>query len=329
MSISDLNPAQLVIGASAFVLVFALWIFVLLFLAARRAAQQEKVKTRLGIGYRQSKATTQRTLHLWHDGREVTTTVQSPDQLGLASKVEKTFSEAGWDMGFGQVVVLLGGIIFFLFAFVMVITGNWMLSAGVVVAAIVIFRIVLYERISRREALFEVQLLDALELAARSLRAGHPLLGAFHLLSEEMQAPINGVFNDICQRHGMGANLEQLLREAGDRSTSPDMKLFATSVAIQIRTGGNLADLMDRLAAVIRDRMRLQRRVRVLTAQTQLSKRILIGLPFVLFILLNFLNPKYMSPFYTAFAGKVMLAVGIFLLAVGAWIMNKMVQLKY
>jgi tight adherence protein B len=324
-----IDIVQLTIGASAFILVFAVWIGVLLAMAARRAAQQEKVKHRLGLGRRHGEHTTQRTLHLWHEGRQVSTTVEGLGRLGFVQKVEKNFQEAGWDMGFGQVVVLLGGIFFFLFAFLMVITGNWMVSIGAVIAVFVIFRIVLFDRIARREALFEVQLLDALELAARSLRAGHPLLGAFHLLSEEMQPPISQVFNDICQRHGMGANLEQLLREAGDRSSSADMKLFATSVAIQIRTGGNLADLMDRLAAVIRDRMRLQRRVRVLTAQTQMSKRILIALPFVLFILLNFINPKYMAPFYNAFAGKVMLAIGIFLLAVGAWIMNKMVQLKY
>src|SRR5204862_1993783 len=105
------------------------------------------------------------------------------------------------------------------------------------------------------------------------------------------------VLSDICQRHGMGANLEEVLRESGDESASPDMKLFSTSVAIQIRTGGNLADLMERLAYVIRDRMRLHRRVRVLTAQTQMSKRVLLALPFIMFIVLNMLNPKYMTPF--------------------------------
>lgn len=323
----QIDIIRITLAASAFVLVFAIWVGVLLFMAARRSSQSEKVQKRLGLG--RSQQTVERTLHLWHEGRQVSTTITGVGQVGLANRVESLFEEAGWDMGFGQIVVLLGGIAVFIFGFLMVLTGNWMLSAGVVVAFLIIFRIFLLAKVARREALFEVQLLDALELASRSLRAGHPLLGAFHLLSEEMQQPIANVFNDICQRHGMGANLEALLREAGERSSSADMKLFATSVAIQIRTGGNLADLMDRLAAVIRDRMRLQRRVRVLTAQTQMSKRILIALPFVLFILLNFINPKYMSPFYTTFAGKLMIGVGIVLLVVGAWIMNKMVQLKY
>jgi tight adherence protein B len=324
---SQTDIIRIALAASAFILVFAVWIGVLLFMAARRSAQAEKVQRRLGLG--RPAPTEQRTLHLWHEGRQVSTTITGVGNVGLASRIEGAFQDAGWDMGFGQIVVLFGGIGILTFSFLMVLTGNWMLSLGVVVAIFIIFRIVLLTKIARREALFEVQLLDALELAARSLRAGHPLLGAFQLLSEEMQQPIANVFHEICQRHGMGGNLETLLREAGERSSSADMKLFATSVAIQVRTGGNLADLMDRLAAVIRDRMRLQRRVRVLTAQTQMSKRILIALPFVLFILLNFINPKYMSPFYTEFAGKVMIAVGVFLMAVGAWIMNKMVQLKY
>src|SRR5436309_15893400 len=105
-----------------------------------------------------------------------------------------------------------------------------------------------------------------------------------------MQPPISEVFFGICQRYGMGGDLEEVLRDAGEESASSDMKLFATSVAIQIRTGGNLADLMERLAFVIRDRMRLHRRVRVLTSQTQMSKRVLLCLPFIMFVLLNVLN---------------------------------------
>jgi len=211
----------------------------------------------------------------------------------------------------------------------MMLTRNPLLAVGVSIAILIVLRIVLLARVAKREALFETQLVDALELAARSLRAGHPLLGAFQLLSEEMREPISLVFSDICQRHGMGANLEEVLRESGEQSASSDMKLFATSVAIQIRTGGNLADLMERLAFVIRDRMRLHRRVRVLTAQTQMSKRVLLALPFIMFVLLNVLNPLYMSKFYTELSGKLMLAVAVFLLAFGAWVMNRMASLKY
>jgi tight adherence protein B len=127
----------------------------------------------------------------------------------------------------------------------------------------------------------------------------------------------------------MGADLEQVLRDAGDDSASDDMKLFATSVAIQIRTGGNLADLMERLALVIRDRIRVHRRARVLTAQTQLSKRVLVALPFILFVLLNIINPDYMRPFFEERAAQIMLGIGVCLLMVGMWLMNRLAIIKY
>jgi tight adherence protein B len=208
-------------------------------------------------------------------------------------------------------------------------TGKVILAIGIVAILVVAFRIYMFSRISRRQAMFDTQLVDALELAARSLRAGHPLLGAFQLLADEMAPPVSTIFADVCQQHGLGADLEQVLREAGDRSGSGDMKIFATSVAMQLRTGGNLADLMERLAEVMRERMRLHRRVRILTAQTQVSKRVLMALPFVVFIVFNLINPKYMSVFYYERAGTYMLAVSIVMLAIGSWIMNRMARLKY
>jgi tight adherence protein B len=317
----------LLLAISTFVLVLSIWVGGILLWSARRSVRSQKVQSRLGIA---KQHVGERTLHLWLDGRDVTMTVPSMiRQAGFLTRLTYQFHQAGWILSREQILVLLGGIVIITTAFFFVITQNLLLGLGVSVGLLIVFRIVLLSRVAKREALFETQLLDALELAARSLRAGHPLLGAFQLVSEEMQQPIRTVFLDICQRHGMGANLEEVLQDAGDQTTNDDMKLFATSVAIQLRTGGNLADLMERLALVIRDRMRLHRRVRVLTAQTQMSKRVLLGLPFIMFIMLNILNADYMSKFYTEFAGKVMLAAAVFLLAFGAWVMNRMAALKY
>jgi tight adherence protein B len=96
-----------------------------------------------------------------------------------------------------------------------------------------------------------------------------------------------------------------------------------------MRSGGNLADMMERIAFVIRDRIRLSRRVRVLTAQTQLSKRILLVLPFVVFFVLHLINPRYMSTFYTTFNGQVLLGISGASMALGAWIMSRLLVIKY
>jgi len=316
------------LAGSTFLLVLSLWIGAVLLWSSRKRAKVGRVRRRLGI--ESGHAGSERTLHLWLEGQKVSTKVRGErTRLSFLTRMELFFAKAGFELSGLQAVIFLLGIVAICTVFTAAVTRNMVLGAGLSVAVLVVFRIVMLARIASRESLFEEQLMDAMELASRSLRAGHPLMGAFQLLSEEMAPPVQTVFADICQQHGMGADLEGILRDAGDDSSSEDMKLFATSVAIQVRTGGNLADLMERLAAVIRDRMRLNRRVRVLTAQTQLSKRILVALPFVLFIVLNIMNPKYMSQFYDTVAGQVMLGVGVLLLALGIWIMNKLADLRY
>lgn len=218
---------------------------------------------------------------------------------------------------------------------VVAFTGAYMvlqstlLAAGVGVAVFVIVQIYAGHRLKQRTMLFEQQLVDALELASRSLRAGHPLSSAFQLISTEMEQPVRDVFGVVCQQHAMGSDLEEALTLAAARTGSPDMRLLSTSIAIQGRTGGNVAQLMDRIARVIRERIRLGRRLRVLTAQTTLSKRILIALPIVVFFIFGLINRKYMDPFYATMAGRIMLAVAIALLALGALVMNRMTRLKF
>jgi tight adherence protein B len=100
-------------------------------------------------------------------------------------------------------------------------------------------------------------------------------------------------------------------------------------VVIQLNSGGNLADMMERLANVIRERQRLARRVKVLTAQTQFSKRVLLSLPFLIFVVLNLINPNYMRPLYTTFPGQmILLAAGLGLLL--GWVtMNWLSKLAF
>jgi tight adherence protein B len=182
---------------------------------------------------------------------------------------------------------------------------------------------------SRKAAAFDQQLADALSLVARSLRAGHPLLSGFGLVAEEAPRPVRDVFASVCQQQALGIRLQDALRSTAAKHPSPDLELFVTSVIIQLESGGNLADLMDRLTDVIRDRMRLGRRVKVLTAQTQLSKRILIGLPFLVFLGLSLISPAYMEPLYETQAGRVILAIGGASLLAGVWLMKRIAVVRY
>ena len=184
-------------------------------------------------------------------------------------------------------------------------------------------------RFTREEALFERQLADALGVATRSLRAGHPLMAAFQVIVDELDPPVSTVFAEIIQQQQLGKSLEESIRATAAKSTSEDMKLFAASTIIQLRSGGNLADMMDRLVAVIRDRIRLQRRVRVLTAQTQFSKRVLICMPFILIALLLVLKSDYLTPLAETHTGRILIGIAAVFLIFGSWVMNKIAVLKY
>ncbi len=319
---------DLVIAGTIFIIVLSLWIGGVAAWAMRRTARSEQVQRRLGT--EQQDSDSGRTLHLWHDGQR--TSISAPAnsrRRSLLETIENQCASAGWTLGAGPVLLAVGGCTAVATAATMLFTRNIPLGLGVAIAALILFRLYMLQRIASRAALFESQLVGAMELAARSLRAGHPLPGAFQLIAEETAPPVKTIFAELCQRHGMGASLEHALRDLALSSSSSDLRLFATSVAIQMRAGGNLAELIDRLLAVTRERMRLNRRLRVLTTQTQMSKRLLVALPFLVFILFNLLNPEYMSPFYETAAGHILLGISATGLAVGSFVMHKMAILKY
>ena len=316
---------DLTIEATVFLLVLSIWIGGVLFWASRRLVRAKDLGQRLRIPTA-ARHHRQRTLRLWHRGEVASTTVAEVSEARSLARVVERY---GWPYGAGSLIALAGGVLVISSVFAGVVSGAPLLGVGVGVALLLVFHIFMTARVSRRERLFEAQLLDALELAARSLRAGHPLIGAFRLVADEMPQPVSTVFSDLCQRHEMGASMADSLREATRLSPSQDMKMFVTSVAIQVKAGGNLADLMDRLAAVMRERMRLSRRVKVLAAQAQLSKRVLLVLPFLIFVALNLVNPEYIRPLYTTTPGHVLLAIAGGSLALGSLLMNRMSVLRY
>jgi tight adherence protein B len=143
-----------------------------------------------------------------------------------------------------------------------------------------------------------------------------------------MDPPISTLFNEIVQQQALGLSLEESIRRVAAAHPNQDLNLFDTSVIIQLRTGGNLADMMQRLAHIVRERLRLMRRVRVLTAQTQYSKRVLLVLPLFMLVVLTAMNPNYMEPMYTTTIGAYLSAAALISMALGAWMMNRMAKLR-
>jgi tight adherence protein B len=323
----NLTPVDLIVTACVFGLVLGVWLVVLFAWTASRSRRASKMEQRLGIGATEEAT---RTLRLWHEGEEITTEVPGErKRIPLGERMERLTKEAELGIPLQTLILGLSGICAILFCVLLVMMRSPLPGIALGIAVHVIAWAYIKSRVAKRSSRFERQLVDALELAARSLRAGHPLLGSFRLIADEIPAPIGEVFAEVVQEQSLGLSIEDALRNAAATYPNPDLKIFATSVIIQIRTGGNLADMMDRIAHVIRDRMRLNRRVRVLTAQTQFSKRILIALPFVIFAVLNVINPRYMRPFYDTREGQIALAIAGGGVLLGMWLMSKLSVLKY
>lgn len=181
---------------------------------------------------------------------------------------------------------------------------------------------------SRRLASFEEQLPDALIVMARALRAGHPFSDAMHLVAEEMAEPIAGEFRTTFMEINYGGDVRGAMLGLLRRVQSVTVMIFVTSVLIQKETGGNLAELLDGLAAVVRDRFRFHRKVRTLSAQGRMAAWILSLLPFVLAGVLTLVSPNFI-PMLTQDPIGRQLVVGAFVMVViGILWMRKIVRIE-
>jgi tight adherence protein B len=180
----------------------------------------------------------------------------------------------------------------------------------------------------RKAARIEKAMPEAMELLARSLRAGHTLASTIEMVSQEVPAPLGTEFRITYEEQRLGLSLPQALRRMGERVASQDLRFFVTAVMIQNETGGNLAEILENIGGIIRERMILKGKVQGLTAEGRFSALILVGLPVFTFVMLLFLNPAYVMLLMTDPLGKKMLMGGIISIVLGALVMKKMVAIK-
>jgi tight adherence protein B len=186
----------------------------------------------------------------------------------------------------------------------------------------------LYWLKSQRMAKFERQLPEALELVSRALKAGHAFSVGLKLVGEEAADPVGTEFRRVFDEVSMGVALPQALANMTERLNCVDLRFFVTSVLVQRETGGNLAEIIDSLAGLIRKRFELQLKVAALSAEARFSALILFALPLVVGAAIYKMNPEYMSTLVTDPMGNNMVMGGSFLMVTGAIIMKRMVAIR-
>ncbi len=318
-----------IILVSLFVLVFSGWTICVLLWVVQYARRRKKIQRQLGFEMDEETRKAE-TLQLWREEYQARRAgATKPRKETLGERLERLRADAGWKSPAPVVLSSVGGLAVLACVLAVLLDYGWMVGVLAGVAILVVFRILTSQRIDRRINLFERQLVESLGIAARALRAGHPLVGAFQAISEEIGEPVGTLFGEICQEQALGLDLRDSIRRVAETTRNTDLKLFATAVSIQMTSGGNLADVMDSLSAVMRMRMRMNRRIRVLTASTRMNRNTLLAVPVLLFAFLNVSSPEYVGVMYTTTIGKILIIATVAGMLFGAWVMAKLSELKY
>jgi tight adherence protein B len=183
-------------------------------------------------------------------------------------------------------------------------------------------------RRKRRLGLFAKQLPDALELISRALRAGHSLGSGFSLVQDEMRDPIGKEFGRVFEEQNLGIPMEDALENMSNRIPNLDLRFFATAINLQRQTGGDLAEILDKIGYIVRERFKIFGQVAALTGEGRLSGIVLLALPPALFAAVYYLNPDYVMPLFTDPMGKKMLAGGVIMQTLGALVIRKIINIR-
>jgi tight adherence protein B len=181
----------------------------------------------------------------------------------------------------------------------------------------------------RRFLKFEEQFPDAIDLLARAVRAGHAFTTGLDLIAKEMPAPLSEEFQRTYEQQNLGLPLRDAFENLMRRMPLTDVRIFVTALMIQKESGGNLAEILDNLSAVIRERFKLMRQIRVYTAQGRLSLYLLVAIPPIMGIMIYFLNRDYIMRLFTDPLGLRFLMAGILLQVFGYFTIRKIIQPKF
>ncbi len=247
---------------------------------------------------------------------------------GWAHKLDILLVQADIKMKLGAFVTLMFVLAVGVALVVDMILGRPYVGAALGVLAGTIPVSVARHKRFKRTLHFEEQFPDALDMLTSALRAGLALNAAIQVVAEEAPDPVGKEFRVLFEENRLGLDMKHAVRMMAERVNSAEARLFATALILQRETGGNLAEVLDGTAAVIRDRFRILRDVRTMTAQARMSGTILMMLPLLLAGAIMVLAPDYLPSMAKDPSGKYLIPLALFLQVTGFLIMRRIVDIK-
>ena len=319
----------LVIVIGVFVVV-ALGVFVLFSLLDQRRARARLLRERLETADKPAERLPTDDLALVRD--ETLSEIPIIDNLlrrsERVSRLQDSISQADLNLRAGTVLLLCFVSATALGLFVYLWSGFpqafWL---GVIFGAIIPYSYVSYRR-SKRFQEFETLFPHAIDQVARAVRAGHAFTTALELIANDTAEPVASEFRKLFEEQKFGLPVRDALINLTERVPLVDVKFFVTAVMLQRETGGNLAEILDNLSYVIRERFKILRQVRVYTAQGRLTMMLLMALPPIIVVTMRMLNPSFIEPLFADPIGHILVVAGISLQTVGYFVIRRIIQIQ-
>ena len=245
-----------------------------------------------------------------------------------AQKLDNLLVQGGISIRLGTFILLMGVLGATGFLVMTAVFNRPLLSLPVGVVAAALPVIYARQRKLQRVRKFEQQFPDSLDMLNRALRAGLALNGAIQIVADESPDPVAQEFRVLFEENRLGLDMKEALKKLAGRVDSTELRLFVTAVILQRETGGNLAEILERAAAIIRDRFRILGDIRTLTAQARLSGFILTVLPIVMAALIYFVAPEYLKGLVVDPIGRVLIVAAVSLQVIGFLVIRRIINIK-
>lgn len=245
-----------------------------------------------------------------------------PGMEALSDMLEK----AGYNMRAYQLVFSIQALTLVTMILCWLLTRSWVLVVIVGLFTLIVPFLKILHKKRQRIAIFEEQLPDAIDVMKRAVKAGHPFSEALHLVGDEMEGPVASEFKLTFADLNYGNDLRRAMLGLLHRVPSVTVMVLVSSILIQKDTGGNLAEILEQIARVIRSRFKFQRRVKTLSAEGRLSAWILVLVPFVLFIAISVTNPGYIPMLVKDPMGINLIIASFFMMVIGVFWIRKILR---
>ncbi len=246
-----------------------------------------------------------------------------------AMRLRRMLEQAGMQLKAGKLVLIIGVMVLSTYLIVEHLFYRSTLLAAVIgiAAGFIPIGIVIFKR-QRRLRQFERHFPEAIDLLSRAVRAGHAFSTGLEMIGKELPEPVSGEFRRTFEEQNLGLPLRDAMFNLTERVPLIDVRFFVTALLIQKETGGNLAEILDNLAATIRERFKILGEVRIRTAQGRMTAGILIALPPLMLLLLRSINPDYVKVLFEDTMGIIMLTIAVTLQIIGSVILWKIVNIE-